>query len=101
MGLYREPAQNRFRLDIRVPLDGDTAGRVLASSYDYAIFRAFAYQVSSVPELLADSIYSAWEEENRWGISRQKWVQVGDCLVLYTSGNGYGRFYITPAQKGN
>lgn len=101
LGLYREATQGRFRIDIHIPLDGDETSRYQASSYDYNVFRALAYQVSSTPEILADSLYSAWEEDNRWGISRQKWVQVGDCLVLYTSGDGFGRFYITPARKGN
>lgn len=101
LGLYRETAQGRFRIDIHIPLDGDITSKYQASSYDYGVFLALAYQVSSTPELLAASLYSAWEEDNRWGISRQKWVQVGDCLVLYTSGDGYGRFYITPVRSGN
>ena len=101
LGLYREATQGRFRMDIHIPLDGDVTAKYQASSYDYGVFRAMAYQISSTPEILADSLYSAWEEDNRWGISRQKWVQVGDCLVLYTSGDGFGRFYITPAWRGN
>ena len=101
LGLYREATQGRFRIDIHIPLDGDVTSKYQASSYDYGVFRVLAYQVSSTPEILADSLYSAWEEDNQWGISRQKWVQAGDCLVLYTSGDGYGRFYITPAWKGN
>lgn len=101
LGLYREPAQGRYRLDIYIGLDEEENGAIRSSAYDYGVFRAMAFQISSVPEILADGIYSAWEEDNRWGISRQKWVQVGDCLVLYTSGNGYGRFYISPLERGN
>lgn len=101
LGLYREPSSGRYRIDIRVALDGDEESALKSSSYDYGIFRAMVFQVSSAPEILTDGIYSAWEEDNRWQVSRQSWVQVGDCLVLYMSGDGYGRFYITPARKGN
>ena len=98
LGLYREPTQRRYRLDVKVALDGDRSDSSQSSYYDYGVFLAMAYQISSAPEILADALYSAWEEDNRWGISRQSWVRIGDCMVLYTSGDGFGRFYISRAQ---
>lgn len=98
LGLYREPTQGRYRLDVKVALDGDRSDSSQSSYYDYGVFLAMAYQISSAPEILADALYSAWEEDNRWGISRQSWVRIGDCMVLYTSGEGFGRFYISQAQ---
>lgn len=92
LGIYREPDRGRFRLDVAIDL---------GSVYGYGIFRAMMYQVSSSPELLADGIYSAWEEDNRFGIRRREWVRIGDSQVYYVSGDGYGRFYIRPAGEGN
>ncbi len=100
LGLYREPGQGRYRLDIRAALDGERAGSQ-AATWNYEIFRAMVYQMSSAPELLANALYSTWEEENIWGIGREQWVRVGDCQVLYTSGSGVGRFYIRPVREGN
>lgn len=99
LGLYREPGQGRYRLDIRAALDGERAG-AQAATWNYEIFRAMVYQVSSAPELLAEALYSAWEEENIWGIGREQWVRVGDCQVLYASGDGVGRFYMRPVKEG-
>lgn len=96
LGLYREPGQGRYRMDIRVALDGERAESSRTASCNYEVFRAMAYQVSSVPELLAGALYSAWEEENLWGIGREQWIRIGDCEVKYGSGDGYGRFYIRP-----
>ncbi len=92
LGIYREQDKGRFRLDISIGLGSD---------YGYGMFKAMMYQVSSSPELLTDGIYSAWEEDNRWGIKRGEWTRVGDSQVLYVSGDGYGRFYIRPAGEGN
>lgn len=97
LGLYREPGQGRYRMDIRAALDGERAENSRTASCNYEVFRAMAYQVSSVPDLLAGALYSAWEEENVWGIGREQWIRVGDCQVKYSSGDGYGRFYIRPA----
>ena len=96
LGLYREPGQGRYRMDIRAALDGERAESSRTASCNYEVFRAMAYQVSSVPDLLAEALYSAWEEENRWGIGREQWIRIGDCEVKYGSGDGYGRFYIRP-----
>lgn len=96
LGLYREPGQGRYRIDIRAALDGERAESSAAASCNYEVFRAMAYQVSSVPELLTNALYSAWEEENLWRIGREQWTRIGDCEVKYGSGDGYGRFYIRP-----
>ncbi len=92
LGLYREPDQGRFRLDVRLDLD---------SGVGVPILKAMACQISSAPEILAESIYSAWEKDNQWGINRQQQVRAGDSMVLYAPGDGYGRFYICPAEEGN
>ena len=92
LGLYREPDQGRFRLDIRLDLD---------SGNGYLVLKAMACQISQVPEILTESLYSAWEKDNRWGINRERQVRAGDCMILYVPGDGYGRFYISPAKEGN
>ncbi len=101
LGLYREPGQGRYRIDIRAALDGERAESSRTASCNYEVFRAMAYQISSVPDLLAGALYSAWEEENLWGIRREQWIRIGDCEVKYGSGDGYGRFYIRPVGQGN
>jgi len=98
LGLYREPGQGRYRIDIRAALDGERAESSAAASCNYEVFRAMAYQVSSVPELFINALYSAWEEENLWRIGREQWTRIGDCEVRDGSGDGYGRFYIRPVR---
>lgn len=98
IGLYKEPEQGGYRLDLRTRLDQGSSNIQEAATYDYAAFRAMIYQVSASPELLEDALYNAWQGDNRWQISRQGWTRVGDSMVIYTSGDGYGRFSIRPAQ---
>jgi len=50
-------------------------------TFDYAVFRAMIYQVTSTPEILEDAVYNSWEEDNRWEIDRVNYVQVGDSWV--------------------
>jgi len=93
-GIYREPGAGRYRLDLRMKLDQNRTDGETAATYDYGVFKALLYQISSSPEVLESAIYSAWQGENQWGINRLGWVSVGDCQVTYTAGNGFGRFYI-------
>jgi len=93
--LYREPDKGRFRLELKMKLDKGSEDLEEAAAYDYAVFKAMLYQVSSSPEMLEAAIYSAWQEENTWGINRNNPVNAGDSQVLYSSGDGFGRFYIT------
>lgn len=99
-GLYQDRKAGRYRLDLRIRLNPDSSDEQAAATYDYALYRAMLYQVSSSPELLEEAIRDAWQGKNRWNISRDGWVRVGDSLVAYASGDGYGRFYICPAEKG-
>ncbi len=94
LGLYREPAQGQYRIDIRIGLDRDCTDGQKAAAYDYGVFQALMYRISSSPEILTGAIYSAWEEDNLWNINRQGWVSAGDCQVTYKAGSGLGRFYV-------
>ncbi len=94
LGLYREQEAGQYRLDIRIKLDRECTDRQEAGAYNYGVFQALAYQISSSPEILEEALYSAWQGENQWSINRKDWVFAGDCQVIYTAGDGFGRFYI-------
>ncbi len=100
MGLYKDADAGQYRLDLRLRLDGETTDTSTADYYNYQIFRALFYEISSTPELLEDAIYRAWEGDNGWNINRTNWVRVGDSLIRYTASDGCGRFYIAPAVYG-
>ena len=95
-GIYKEAEQGRYRLDIRMKLSRERMDGRTAATYDYEMFRTMVYQISSAPEILGEALYSAWQGENLWKINRENWVDTGDCQVMYTAGNGLGRFYIKP-----
>lgn len=101
IGLYQEPLQGRYRLDIKTKLYPDSDGGKKLESYDYGMFRSMLYQISSSPEILEEALLSAWQADNRWGICRERWVRAGDAYVRYAPGNGYGRFLISPARDGD
>lgn len=94
IGAYKNADTGTFRLMLGISLDKNCTDTSKAAAYDYQIFRAFLYQLTSTPELLEDAIYSSWEEKNRWQISRTEKRQVGDLLLKYTAGNGYGHYLI-------
>lgn len=96
LGIYREQNQGQYRLDIRLKLDSGSIDTNKSATYDFAVFQAMIYQLTSAPELLGEAIISAWQGDNHWEINRQNWVQVGDCQVLYAPDNGYGSFLIRP-----
>lgn len=96
LGIYREQNQGQYRLDIRLKLDSGSTDTRKSATYDFAVFQAMVYQLTSAPELLGEAIISAWQGDNHWEINRQSWVQVGDCQVLYAPDNGYGSFLIRP-----
>ncbi len=96
LGIYREQNQGQYRLDIRLKLDSGSTDTRKSATYDFAVYQAMIYQMTSAPELLGEAIISAWQGDNHWEINRQSWVQVGDCQVLYAPDNGYGSFLIRP-----
>ncbi len=98
-GLYKEPEKGAYRLDLSMGLDRSSDDIQAAATYDYAVFRALVYQISSAPELLEEAIYSSWEETNTWQIQRDGRVRVGDCQVGYVSDIGCGHYYIYPAAE--
>jgi len=95
-GLYKELEKGTYRLDLGMGLDRSSDSIRAAATYDYAVFRALVYQISSTPELLEDAVYSSWQETNTWQIRRDGRVRVGDCEVSYVSDAGCGHYYIYP-----
>lgn len=96
-GIYKEPEKGAYRLDLSISLDKTSDSIRASATYDYAVFRAFLYQITSTPEFLEDAIYSSWQEGNTWKIERGSLVRVGDCQVSYVSDSGCGHYYIYPA----
>lgn len=96
LGIYKNTASGSYRLTIRTVLDKSSTELTQAASYDYAVFRAFLYQLTTTPDFLEDAIYSSWREDNRWNINRMNGVWVGDSQVKYSAGDGCGYFYICP-----
>ncbi len=96
LGIYKNTASGSYRLTIRTALDQSSTDLTQAASYDYAVFRAFLYQLTTTPDYLEDAIYSSWREDNRWNINRTNGVWVGDSQVTYSAGDGCGYYYISP-----
>lgn len=96
IGIYKNTDTGSYRLKLAVDLDKSSTSDKKAATYDYAVFLAFLYQVTSTPEILEDAVYNSWQGDNRWQINRMNYVQVGDSLVKYSAGNGYGYYYIYP-----
>lgn len=96
MGLYKDPGIQGYRLDLGLRLDRTNGEGNKAAECDYGVFRAFLSSISSTPDELAEAIYSGWQGQNIYGISRSTPVAVGDCSVTYEAGQGYGRFFIQP-----
>ena len=97
LGIYKNTSTGAYRLDIRTTLDKSSTAANKAATYDYAVFKAFLYQLTTTPDYLEDAIYSSWQEDNRWGINRNTGVWVGDSQVKYTAGAGCGYYHIYPA----
>ena len=96
IGIYKNADTGAYRLKLATGLDNGSTSQKKAATFDYAVFRAMIYQVTSTPEILEDAVYNSWEEDNRWEIDRVNYVQVGDSWVRYSAGNGYGYYYIYP-----
>lgn len=96
LGIYKNTASGSYRLTIRTALDKSSTELNQAASYDYAVFRAFLYHLTTTPDYLEDAIYSSWQEDNRWNINRMNGVWVGDSQVKYSAGDGCGYFHICP-----
>lgn len=96
MGLYKDFETQGYRLDLGLRLDRTNAEGNTVSEYDYGVFQAFLASVSSTPDELGEAIYSGWQGQNVYGISRSMPITAGDCRVTYEAGQGYGRFYIHP-----
>ena len=96
LGIYKNTASGSYRLTIRTALDKSSTELTQAAPYDYAVFRASLYQLTTTPDYLEDAIYSSWREDNRWNINRMNGVWVGDSQVKYSAGDGCGYFYISP-----
>lgn len=97
LGIYKNTLTGGYRMDIRTVLDKSSTALDETATYDYAVFRAFLYQLTTTPDYLEDAIYSSWQEENRWNIQRNSNVWVGDSEVRYSAGAGCGYYYIYPA----
>lgn len=97
IGIYKNAASGAFRLDIRTNLDKSSTELDETATYDYAVFRAFLYQITTTPDYLEEAVYSSWQEDNRWKIQRNSNVWIGDSEVKYGAGDGYGCYYIYPA----
>lgn len=99
LGLYRKNETGSFRLDLGVSLDAGSTELNDPETYDYMIFRAMLYEMTSTPDYLEKAIYSSWEESNSWKINRETPVQIGDALVKYDAASGYGRYQVSPVQR--
>lgn len=98
--LYQEPGQGRYCLELKMKLYPGSTDEKQTATYDYALFKALLYQISSSPETLEEALLDAWQGENRWQVNRENWVRAGDAMILYAPGREAGRFFIRPAVAG-
>ncbi len=99
--LYQEPGQGRYCLELKMKLYPESTDEKQTATYDYALFKALMYQISSTPDILEEALLDAWQGENRWQINRQDWVRAGDAMILYAPGKEAGKFFIRPAAEGD
>ena len=99
MGIYKMSETNSYRFDISVSLDPSSTELNLAETYDYMVFRAMLYQISSTPDHLERAIYSSWEDNNQWNIGRHHWIWIGDSWLKYTAIAGSGHYYVAPVNQ--
>lgn len=99
--LYQEPGQGRYCLELKMKLYPGITDERQTAAYDYAVFKALLYQISSSPEVLEEVLLDAWQGENRWKVNRRDWVRAGDAMILYAPGKEAGRFFIRPAMPDN
>lgn len=97
MGLYKDSTTGGYRLDIFILLDRNSETQSLGEALDYEVFKAMLTTVSSTPDQLEEAVYSSWQGDNSWNISRAAIISVGDCSVIYEAGQGYGRYYLRPS----
>ena len=97
MGLYKDSTTGGYRLDIFILLDRNSETQSLGEALDYEVFKAMLTTVSSTPDQLEEAVYSSWQGDNSWNISRAAITSVGDCSVIYEAGQGYGRYYLRPS----
>lgn len=98
LGLYKQRENGTFRLDLGVSLNAGSVEIDEPETYDYLVFRALVYEMTSTPDYLERAIYSSWEEENSWKINRETPVWIGDSLVKYEAVSGTGRYQSSAAQ---
>ena len=98
MGLYKLNETGSFRLDIGISLDASAIEPDEPETYDYMVYRAMMYELTSAPDHLEKAIYSSWEESNTWNIGRDYWVWIGDSWVRYGAAAGYGQYEIYPVK---
>ena len=101
LGIYKITETGSYRLDIGVSLDAGSVEMGEPETYDYAIFKAMLYQISSAPDHLEKAIHSSWEDSNSWNIGRHHWSWIGDSMIQYSAADGKGRYHIHPVQQEN
>ena len=98
MGVYKLNETASIRMDIGISLDASSVEPDEPETYDYMVFRAMMYEITSAPDHLEKAIYSSWEESNSWNIGRDYWVWIGDSWVRYGASAGYGQYEIYPVK---
>ena len=81
MGLYKDSTTGGYRLDIFILLDRNSETQSLGEALDYEVFKAMLTTVSSTPTSWR-AVYSSWQGDNSWNISRAAITSVGDCSVI-------------------
>ncbi len=94
LSFYKDVKTDTYRLELHIRFDRSSTDMGAAATYDYGILMGILSKISSTPDQLCEAIYSAWQEENSYQISRTGWAVCGDCEVKYEAENGYGKFYI-------
>ena len=98
MGVYKLNETGSIRMDIGISLDASSVEPDEPETYDYMVFHAMMYEITSAPDHLEKAIYSSWEESNSWNIGRDYWVWIGDSWVRYGASAGYGQYEIYPVK---
>lgn len=95
LGLYKNEETDGYLFKISTDLGNRLDDRTQAATYDYNVFKLFCSGISGSPEVLADAIYSSWQGNNAYQITKEQRTPVGDAAVCCMAENGAGYYDIS------
>lgn len=98
LGIYKNEATDGYLFKISADLGNRLDDRTQAATYDYNVFKLFCSRISGTPGVLADAVYSSWQGNNAYQLTKDQKILVGDAVVSCQAESGAGYYDISPAR---